>query len=275
MKLQKQKAYKYKDKIHYKYTIVIPDSVVEGLGWKESQELECNAEKSSLKIFSKDKVILRKSKKQVPNYADFQKSVESVLKRFPEGLIWSEIKKKMNFPQSRPNNRWVRQLEEDIGLTRVKTSKHTIWKIENRTIYTIGYEGVKIEEFIEKLLEDGIEQLVDVREIAFSRKNGFSKSKLKEGLKQKGIYYVHNQKLGSPKNIRNELFATKDYKKFFREYANHVKGKDIQEEITNLEGFSKVRKTAIMCFEKDVDTCHRKTLSSELKKRGWRIIHIK
>jgi len=39
MKLQKQVAYKYKDKVHYKYVIVVPERVIKELGWKENQEL--------------------------------------------------------------------------------------------------------------------------------------------------------------------------------------------------------------------------------------------
>ena len=40
MKLQKQKARKYKDKTIYKYIIVIPPKDIEELGWKEGIELE-------------------------------------------------------------------------------------------------------------------------------------------------------------------------------------------------------------------------------------------
>ena len=38
MKLQKQVAYKYKDKTHYKYVIILPENTVNELGWKEGQE---------------------------------------------------------------------------------------------------------------------------------------------------------------------------------------------------------------------------------------------
>ena len=40
MKLQKQKARKYKNKMIYKYIIVIPPKDIEELGWKEGMELE-------------------------------------------------------------------------------------------------------------------------------------------------------------------------------------------------------------------------------------------
>ncbi len=40
MKLQKQIAYKYKDKAHHKYVIIIPEETITKLGWKEGQALD-------------------------------------------------------------------------------------------------------------------------------------------------------------------------------------------------------------------------------------------
>lgn len=40
MKLQKQFAYNYKGKNHYKNVIIIPDHIVLKLGWKHGQELD-------------------------------------------------------------------------------------------------------------------------------------------------------------------------------------------------------------------------------------------
>ena len=40
MKLQKQKARKYKGKTIFKYIIVIPPKDIENLGWEEGIELE-------------------------------------------------------------------------------------------------------------------------------------------------------------------------------------------------------------------------------------------
>ena len=50
MKLQRQKAYKYKNKIHYKYALIIPESTVNKLGWKEGQELETEVKKDRLVV---------------------------------------------------------------------------------------------------------------------------------------------------------------------------------------------------------------------------------
>jgi len=38
--LQKQFAYKYKGKKHYKHVIVIPEEITHKLGWEAGEELE-------------------------------------------------------------------------------------------------------------------------------------------------------------------------------------------------------------------------------------------
>lgn len=47
-KLQKQLAYKYKEKKHYKHVIVVPDEAITQLGWKGGQELELYVKNSQL-----------------------------------------------------------------------------------------------------------------------------------------------------------------------------------------------------------------------------------
>lgn len=49
-KLQKQLAYKYKDKQHFKHVVVIPDKAITELGWKGAQELELTVKEGQLII---------------------------------------------------------------------------------------------------------------------------------------------------------------------------------------------------------------------------------
>ena len=48
MKLQKQVAYKYKDKTHYKFVLIIPQDVISELGWQEGQELNSQIDGTKL-----------------------------------------------------------------------------------------------------------------------------------------------------------------------------------------------------------------------------------
>ena len=50
VRLQKQLAYKYKDKKHFKHVLVIPENAVNKLGWKAGQTFELDVEKSRLII---------------------------------------------------------------------------------------------------------------------------------------------------------------------------------------------------------------------------------
>jgi len=48
VKLQKQFAYRYKDREHYKHVVTVPDEAVEKLGWGAGKELEWTLSKNSL-----------------------------------------------------------------------------------------------------------------------------------------------------------------------------------------------------------------------------------
>lgn len=60
----------------------------------------------------------RRPVKEKDKYEEFKRKVEQVLKEAGEPLTWAEIKEKAGFIQKVPNNNWVRQLEQDIGLVR-------------------------------------------------------------------------------------------------------------------------------------------------------------
>lgn len=57
VKLQKQLAYKYKERKHYKHVIVVPDDAITELCWKGGQELELTVKEGQL-------IVKPKSEKQ-------------------------------------------------------------------------------------------------------------------------------------------------------------------------------------------------------------------
>lgn len=191
MRLQKQSSRKKEDPNYEKYVkwvLVVSQDRINQLGWKEGTELIEEIKNNSLCIRAVTAKEAKKNREE-PIYDDFRNSIKNILERHPAGLTWSQIRDKLNYSQKAPNNKWVRKLEQDIGLKRIKRGGDMIWALENDTIYTIGYEGYAIEQFIKKLKDSNVQQLIDVREIALSRKNGFSKSILGEELKKAGIRY--------------------------------------------------------------------------------------
>lgn len=132
-------------------------------------------------------------------------------------------------------------------------------------LFLTGYERETIKEFLDKLEKAGITSVIDVREIPLSRKNGFSKNNLEKLLKERGINYYHFPELGSPSKIRGELKTSGDYLEFFRAYRKHAKNK-LQTIRNVLEIIETKSHSALLCFEKDCELCHRTILASELLK---------
>jgi len=91
-----------------------------------------------------------------------------------------------------------------------------------KKIVTIGYESADFDEFLGTLNAIGVTTLLDIRELPMSRRRGFAKTALREGLAGVGITYRHEPRLGSPKAVRHQLRDDGNYKKFFRDFDRHL-----------------------------------------------------
>ncbi len=60
-----------------------------------------------------------------------------------------------------------------------------------KSVFTIGYEGISLEIYLNKLVKNNIKLLVDVRKNPLSMKYGFSKTLLKRFCESLGIKYIH------------------------------------------------------------------------------------
>jgi hypothetical protein len=66
-------------------------------------------------------------------YADFRDSIANELRRTPAGLTWAQLQERLSLPYNRPCPTWTKQLENDIGLTRVKgDGRAFVWKVGRR-----------------------------------------------------------------------------------------------------------------------------------------------
>ncbi len=133
-------------------------------------------------------------------------------------------------------------------------------------LYTIGYEGRSIDEFVACLKSSNVTVVVDVRELPLSRKRGFSKSPLKERLKKEGLSYLHVKELGSPRAIRNRLHENRDYQSFFESFVDYLNGKD--DAIQRVYEFVYDSICCLMCYERDADYCHRSVVAQKIIERG-------
>lgn len=150
--------------------------------------------------------------------------------------------------------------------------KHTTAPFVTFAVSTIGYEGRTLAQFIEELRSHRIRQLIDVREIPLSRKNGFSKVSLGMALRNEGILYRHIPELGSPRDLRHAYKEGGSPTEFMEGYTSHLD--------QNTDAFEMMRDfalgvpSAIMCFERDYRGCHRRVLSDRLSKDGFSLTHL-
>ena len=135
MKLQKHAAYKLDNGgIQYKYVVTIPEHIIDELGWKEGSELSSSVRTKSLLIKhvsdpteEKKKVLTRKM-----TYEQFRDKIRQTLEYNDIGMTWTRLRNNLQLDQVVPNNKWVRRLEKDIGLMRVKGSDGVIlWRVNH------------------------------------------------------------------------------------------------------------------------------------------------
>ena len=142
--------------------------------------------------------------------------------------------------------------------------------------YTIGYEGLDPKQFITYITRHGIDVVADIRKLPVSRKKGFSKTALKESLGDKSIDYLNFQQLGAPKALRDELYQSGDYDRFFKKYQDNISDKD--DHLNSIHSLvDRGKKVALLCFERDPKKCHRKVVAEEIQKldgNGLTIKHI-
>lgn len=130
-----------------------------------------------------------------------------------------------------------------------------------KKLFTIGYEGAALDDFMRALKTAKIDVLLDVRELPISRRKGFSKTALGGALTQAGIVYRHEKQLGSPRTIRHQLREDGNYSRFFRKFNQHL-----IEQLTLLETLAEELKgnVALMCYEKNHEECHRLSVADAL-----------
>lgn len=131
-------------------------------------------------------------------------------------------------------------------------------------LYTIGYEGATLEDFLSALRAAGISRVLDIREFPGSRRRGFSKTALSAALAGAGIEYQHERALGSPRDARHRLRQTGDLAAFLKHFEAHLVG---QANLLDFLADTLTGRVALLCYERDVTICHRRVVARELGAR--------
>ncbi|MEZ5955946.1 MAG: DUF488 domain-containing protein [Hyphomonadaceae bacterium] len=123
-------------------------------------------------------------------------------------------------------------------------------------LYTIGYEKVAQSDFVAALKAAKVKTLVDVREVANSRRAGFSKKSLAAALDEAGIAYIHMKALGTPK-LGREAVRRGDTRTMTRIFEAKLVEPESQLALSETAALAKRGRTCIMCLEHDWRGCHR------------------
>jgi uncharacterized protein (DUF488 family) len=141
----------------------------------------------------------------------------------------------------------------------------------DNTIFTIGHSNHDIADFINLLLANKIELVIDVRSAPYSKiYPHFNKKSLEVSLTKNSIEYLFlGDSVGGRSNNLN------DYSKGRVMYKRIAQKEDYISSINLIISLSSEHKTVLMCSEKDPLECHRTLLISRtIEKLRVKILHI-
>lgn len=184
------------------------------------------------------------------HYADIsgEELVREVYRKYPYYAINSKIAAKLLTSEELKKIEAVRPVNDDY------------------CFFTIGYEGSSFEGYLNRLIQNNVKLLCDVRKNPLSRKYGFSRLTLSETLKKLGIAYVHIPELGIVSEKRQELNSQADYDRLFDEYERTTLKQSKQSLEKLLKLFREHKRVAITCFEAEHCMCHRGRVAKAMAK---------
>ncbi len=168
-----------------------------------------------------------------------------------------------DFPQYAARSKIIAGLFNDDEIKQIKFS----WDVDfSSVLFSMGYEGLTIDSFINKLITRNIMMVVDVRNNPQSMKYGFSKRSFQEYIQKAGIRYIHIPELGIPSSLRKGLGTSVSHTTLFSQYETEILPKQLEARKQLLDLIAQIPRIALVCFEADYRCCHRNTLIENLKK---------
>ncbi len=208
-------------------------------------------------LIDEEETTLTKEGKDVLNKAgrEHEPAIKSMLKSFPdEKKITDYVYKK--YPQYTIRSELIGQ--------KPKKAKPGF--------FTIGYEGKDIDQFLNALVSNQIELLIDIRRNPFSMNFIYIKDALMKELKDVGIDYLHIPELGIESEERKNLNTKADYEKLFEKYRHALPIKEVY--INRIIELGTTKRVALLCFEADNNFCHRGEVAKVIKSREYEVVNL-
>ncbi len=130
-------------------------------------------------------------------------------------------------------------------------------------VFTAGYERLSVDAFLNRLLNNGIQRIIDVRNNPIARRYGFHKSTLNRLSSRVQIDYIHIPELGIQSSLRRSLESLADYEELFKQYEETTLD---QEKIAIEKAANLITEKAsvLICMEADPVYCHRTRLANQI-----------
>jgi uncharacterized protein (DUF488 family) len=154
---------------------------------------------------------------------------------------------------------------------------HAILELGKRmtamALFTFGYEGLSIGEFIARLNKAGVYAVYDIRQMPLSRKKGFSKSAFSAALREAGIEYVHMPVFGCPRTIRDQYKADGNWRQYEKAFNAYLAGQ--ADAVVELSKTARDSSICLVCFEADYNFCHRSLVARAVVGAGGpKVTHL-
>ena len=133
-------------------------------------------------------------------------------------------------------------------------------------VFTLGYQHLDLETYVDTLLASGVGVVLDVREVPWSHKRGFSKGPLQEAPARVGIDHFHIKSAGNPSANRKTARSTAES---LEGYGRHLRANPecLEELLLQIRKAAATgRPACLTCYERAPEECHRSVLLEELTK---------
>ena len=145
------------------------------------------------------------------------------------------------------------------------------------TLWTIGHSNHTMSKFLDMLDQNQIQKIIDVRSTPYSsHANWFDETELPEVLRTNGVAYTH-----AGKDLGGRPTAPEQYGPDGRaQYDLMALTRNFRMGLTQVLASARIRRTALMCTEKDPLRCHRTLMvcheltTQEDIKDNLNIVHI-
>jgi len=261
---QKEANFSYYDFVPYHYGCYSFQAqsdleLMESFGWIAISE-------KSIKLLAKPKFFLKNNELQ--EIFEFSNKFKHLRGQKLIAYVYE------NYPYYATKSKIATKVLSKPSYEKVNVEKEKLRNDKDGVIFTIGYEGISFETYLNKLLKNNIKLLCDVRKNPLSRKFGFSKNSLNVILPKLGIKYLHFPDLGIRSELRQKLNTADDYQELFSRYKETLPNQI--ESLMLLENlFKEHKRIALTCFEKEHQFCHRHCVSDYLNEnKNIRVCHI-